>query len=183
MKKIILASIISVSLFSCSNQTDVAREKIEDHIDSFANDPGSYQFVRMEKPDTMRRSDTLMLDSFLLDHYKDRVADDQDQVDWYQERVQGSYGYIYQNSYDFYLKCLADSKERLNKVISKLESEKELYNRINNTEMDSILRITHKLSFRIKNAAGGLMLTSARITFTPSNQSWGSIKIKNPLKD
>ena len=65
MKKTILFSIASAFLFSCSDQTDVAREKIESHIDSFANDPGSYQFVRMEKPDTTRKSDVLLDDAFI----------------------------------------------------------------------------------------------------------------------
>ena len=183
MKKIILSSIASVFLFSCSNQTDVAREKIEDHIDSFANDPGSYQFVGMEKPDTIRKSDTMYIDDFLITVYKTQVELYQDQVNYYSKMVKGSYGYIYQDSYKDYLEYLADYNDKLSKQISKINSQKQLYKKIRNTPMDSIVRVVYRLKFRIKNAAGGLILTSAYITLTTSNQSWGKITMENPLKD
>jgi cell division protein FtsB len=183
MKKTILFSIASVFLFSCSNQTDVAREKIESHIDSFANDPGSYQFVGMEKPDTVRKSDTMFINDILVTFYKTDVEHYQDQVNYYSKMVKGSYGYIYQDSYKDYLEYLANANDKLNKEISKLNSQKKIYKKIHNTQMDSIAWVVYKLKFRIKNAAGGLILTSASVTFAPSSQSWGKIRMENPLKD
>ncbi len=179
MKKIILSSIASVFLFSCSNQTDVAREKIEDHIDSFAHDPDSYQFVRMEKPDTTKKSDTIRwsaeLDSFSL-YYNNQVVD------------------LYKGSYQRYLSSpyLSDMsgdqlqkynfyKKKSDSLENCYTSKRKKYLEISKLDdKDSVIYINYKCTCRIKNASGGLILTSASITFIESTKTWVNARMERP---
>jgi hypothetical protein len=183
MKKIILSSIASVFLFSCSNQTDVAREKIENHIDSFANDPGSYQFVRMEKPDTTRKSDEI-----LSEIYIDSLV----YLTSAKEMMNFEFECFTRRSS---LSCLQDLatvsftrykeyQKEVDSLESSLKKRKEEVLKFSKTpQTDSVLCISHKCVFRIKNAAGGLILTEANITFDFAKQKWENVRMKNPLKD
>ena len=183
MKKTILFSIASVFLFSCSDQTDVAREKIENYIDSFANDPGSYQFVRMEKPDTMRKSGMLFsrvyIDSLV---YLTSAREMRDlEFETFTRRSSSSYLQdLAAESLTRYKKC----QKEVDSLESSVKKKKNEALKISkDPQLDSILYISHKCIFRIKNAAGGLVLSEANITFDCSKQRWESVRIKNPLKD
>ena len=184
MKKLILSSVIISSLLSCSDNQDIAREKIESHVFKNANDANSYEFIEMGKPDTVRQSNlifnemdllnsSLKMEVEMLGYYKERVG-------WYSKQIKGSYGYIYLESYNSLKKDFDESSEKCKGFISSYKNKELLYNKLKNTDKDSIHKIIYTCHFRIGVPLGGLVKTYSTIGYYPNKEGkdkWSEVSL------
>ncbi len=188
--KVVLGMIgMLVGISACSENKDVAREKIEHYFDSVANDPKSYEFIDMMKPDTFRKSHFI---------YGGQVSDTTglskvSKYEWKYMDYNVGWSFIkYQKSLVLYYKCevetsgypdiyLSSYKEYVNKFDSLMKDwhvkNKQINYLKNNPSKDSIVEIDYGINFRAKNKMGGLVKGSGKISYHPSKNSWGEVGI------
>jgi hypothetical protein len=186
MKKLFAIAILATSalLTSCSTNQNTARKKIQKHIFKTAHDAKSYEFIEMGKPDTIKKSDLLLdeyrfkeklfeIDSQQVEFYKDKY-------DWYSERIKGSYGYIYKDSY---LRIKKEYESRLEQIIELGEEMASLLSSIDKllkSNEDTIEQIVYTCHYRIRIPMGGLIKTQSSIIYYPNEkdeEKWGRVSI------
>ena len=183
MKKIIFALPAIVFLVACNSNEKTARTKVEEYIQANANDPKSYEFIDMGKPDTTRISDTLETSAYLdslidLDMAQSSLERAKSNVAEYEEEIKGEYGYIYMDSYNEYVKEVGEYTEKIEKDKIKIEEKKKkILGLKQNPKSDEIVRITYTVNFRLKNGLGALMKTKATITYSPKGEKWDDPEI------
>jgi len=183
MKKTIFLALVSVVLASCSSNEKTAKSKIEEFIQANANDPGSFEFINMENPDTLRISDTLEISAYLdsvvdLDVALSSLEISQESFDEYSTEINGEYGYIYKESYETskaeveqYSKEVEKERKEIAEKQSKIKELKK------HPEKDQIVSINYTMNFRIKNGFGALKKSSASIKYIPKKETWETVKI------
>jgi len=190
MKKILVGMGMVIGMSACTNNENVAREKIEHYFDSVANDPKSYEFIDMMKPDTFRKShfiwggnveDTIGLSKVTKYEwrYNSRTDEGWSQIKYqkslvleYKYEVEtSSFPYIWSSSY----------KEYVNEFDSLMKdwhvNNKQRNYLKNNPSKDSIVCVKYGINFRAKNKMGGLARGSGNISYHPSKDSWGEVNI------
>jgi hypothetical protein len=183
MKKKIIYSFAAIELAACSSNEKTARTKVEEYIQANANDPKSYEFIDMGKPDTTRISDTLETSAYLdslidLDLAQSSLERAKSNVAEYEEEIKGAYGYIYMDSYNEYVKEVGEYTEKIEKAKIKIaEKRKKILGLKQNPKSDEIVRITYTVNFRLKNGLGALMKTKATITYSPKGEKWDDPEI------
>jgi hypothetical protein len=182
MKKTIFALTAILLFAACNSNEKTARSKVEEYIQANANDPDSYEFIKMEEPDTVRISDTLRMSIFIdslslstdksfLEFSKSSVAD-------YEDEIKGQYGYIYMESYKGYVKEVEEYTEKVEKAEKKIEGKKKKIQSLDkNPESDKIVSVIYTVNFRLKNGLGALMKTRATIVYSPGDEKWGKVNI------
>jgi hypothetical protein len=189
--KVVLGMIgMLVGISACSENKDVAREKIEHYFDSVANDPKSYEFIDMMKPDTFRKSDLIfggqVSDTTGLSkitkydyRYMSRIDEGWSHIKW-QKSLVLEYKYNVETS-SFPDIWLDSYKEYVNEFDSLMKdwhvNNKQRNYLKNNPSKDSIVEIDYGINFRAKNKMGGLVKGSGKISYHPSKNSWGRVDI------
>jgi hypothetical protein len=180
MKKLILLISIVSTFVGCTSNQSTARKKIQEYVLKNANDANSYEFIEMDNPDTIRKSGELFhlieKDSLELKsspealHYSDFI-------NIYESEPPS----IEHTSHIFFerLKIWNDSLTTL--LINNINKNTILYNKIKNTESDSIVGITHRCNFRIRIPSGGLIKTYALITYYPTPKDWSEVYVDDYL--
>lgn len=183
MKYFIYLIILSVSVVACSSNEKTARNKIEDFIKENANDAKSYEFISIDKPDTLRISDTLeqkiYLDSIVdLDLALRNLELSQEFLSDYEEKMKGAYSYIYRESYEQHKKEVAHYSMIIEKITKSIEQERnKLIEFKQKPAENKIVRVVYKLNCRLKNKLGVLNKTSISIHLFPDKNKWGAVKI------
>jgi hypothetical protein len=183
MKKTIIYSIAAIALAACSSNEKTARAKVEEHIQANAHDPKSYEFISIEKPDTVTVSDTLETSAYLdslidldmgissLNMAKENVAE-------YEDKIQGEYGYIYKESYDLYVDEVKEYTTKVEQAKKQIEEKKKkIADLKKNPTEDKIVRILYTVNFRLKNGLGALRKSSATIIYVPKDDKWEEVQM------
>jgi hypothetical protein len=163
MKKLLLLLMISAStLLACSSIEKDARAKIEQHIKENAHDAKSYEFVNMEKPDTLFVADTLLqsikADSEKILDFAKTEKLYKEQADFYAAEMQKDTRLtsVYKETYDRCLSGIVQFQERAKEVELIIEAKKSAISDLKNKPMtDQIIKVNYRLNFRIKNLMGG----------------------------
>jgi hypothetical protein len=179
MKYLVYLFVIAIGITACSSNEKTARNKIEDFIKANANDAKSYEFISMNKPDTVRISDTLeqkiFLDSLVdLDVALSGLELSQEFLSDHEEKMKGSNPEIYRESYELYKKEVAEYSMTIDKVTKSIEKDKNKIKEFKEKPMENtIVQIVYKLNCRLKNKLGVLNKTSILINFFPADNKWG----------
>lgn len=191
MKKILLGMTgMVIGMSACTNNENVAREKIEHYFDSVANDPKSYEFIDMMKPDTVRKSDRIwggdVKDTIGLsevtkywDDYTSRTDDEWSEIKWQKAWVlKYEYNVETSNFPDIYLDTYKEYVNEFDSLMKDWHVKNKQRNYLkNNPSKDSIVFVNYGINFRAKNKMGGLVKGSGNITYYPSKNSWGTAYI------
>lgn len=185
MKKYVYVFILMGFLLSCSNSHEnEARKRIEMYISENAHDPNSYEFIKIDLPDTLTISDTLLIslksDSADLWHFKDMENSSRSTANHYKEKKNDKYfGIGAEEGEESFLK---EAEYYRNKAAEKSASIQEKINTLEKLSKDpvdkQILSVTYTLNFRIKNLMGAYSKTFATINYYPANDKWGVIEIE-----
>jgi hypothetical protein len=180
MKNLFYLVLFSIALSSCHSNEKLAREKLEAHIQKYADEPSSYEFSSMERVDSITASDsvkiTLIADSIELLKLQNSLAHSLQKVKEYEILVQGKYPDIYEPSLVMYKNFVESEKIKIG-VLEKhiIDKNDTLAGFEANPEEDEILYILYTMGFRIKNEQGILKLKYALIQYFPKTQTWGEL--------
>jgi|GEM_PF-3136572 len=175
-----------VLLAACSSKEKTARSKIEEFVLKNADDPKSYEFIEMEKPDTFFQSESIKLnislDSSSLKMENALLTIDSNFYYMYAEKVKDSdYGYIYRSTFeDYKLKMLISSK----RVDSFKNSIKVNLDRLAKAKSsDKAISIEYTAKFRLKNSFGALKKSSASVVYLcdenlPEDKRWVEVQME-----
>jgi hypothetical protein len=184
MKKLFLTLLVSFSLFSCSDNQDIAREKIEEQISKYAHDAKSYEFIEMGKPDTIKKSDLLFSEIKILsidyEYETKQIEYYKDLYDTYSENIKGEYGYIYLDSYHEYKKEYANRIKKGIELNQKLIDKRQSVDKVLKSNKNTVEQIVYTCHFRIRIPMGGLVRTEASITYYPNKkdeEKWGEVSL------
>lgn len=184
MKKITLYIFAIICWTACSSNEKTAQSKVEEYILAHADDPKSYEFINIDKPDTVRISDTLAtkmyLDSLIdLSMAISSLKLSQVYLDEYEVSIKGEFGHIYRESYEQYKKEVEEYTSAIRKAEMEISETKKKIQRLEKTPTENnILRISYNVNFRLKNRFGALVKSSASITYLPSEQKWEAVHMR-----
>ncbi|MFN9112150.1 MAG: hypothetical protein ACK5XN_18950 [Bacteroidota bacterium] len=186
IKPIFSLLMAGVLLAACSSKEKTARSKIEEFVLKNADDPKSYEFIEMEKPDTFFQSESIKLnislDSSSLKMENALLTIDSNFYYMYAEKVKDSdYGYIYRSTFeDYKLKMLISSK----RVDSFKNSIKVNLDRLAKAKSsDKAISIEYTAKFRLKNSFGALKKSSASVVYLcdenlPEDKRWVEVQME-----
>jgi hypothetical protein len=183
MNKLTIYLLTAIAMIACSSEKNTAQNKVEDYIKANADDPKSYEFINVDKPDTVRISDTLntkmYLDSVIdLSMSMTSLKLSTEYLNEYEGKIYGEFGYIYRESYEKYkaeVEQYTLAVKKAEKTIS--ETKKKIQILEKTPSENKILRIRYKVNFRLKNGFGAMVKSSATVTYLPLEQKWEEVQI------
>jgi hypothetical protein len=181
MNKIIRLLLISLLMVACSSNEKTARNKIESFIEENANDAKSYEFISMNRPDTLRISDTLKLKMYLdsiitLDLAYQNLKLSQQFLSESEKEMKGEYSDIYKDSYEQHKKEVEEYSKEVENAKKGIELDRVKLKEIEkNPAKNVIVQVRYKLNCRLKNKIGALTKTTVSIIFKPQEKSWGEV--------
>jgi hypothetical protein len=183
MNKLTIYLLTAIAMIACSSEKNTAQNKVEDYLTANADDPKSYEFINVDKPDTVRISDTLntkmYLDSVIdLSMSMSSLKLSQEYLDEYKGKIHGEFGYIYRESYEKYKAEVQEYTLAVQKAEKTITETKKKIQILEKTPSENkILRSRYKVNFRLKNGFGAMVKSSATVTYLPLEQKWEEVQI------
>jgi hypothetical protein len=149
MKKFILLLVLSMALFSCSNNESKMKSAIIDYLNKNARDPKSYEFVELKIVDTVT----------VGDYAENKILELQISNSEAQQQINITKLKAKDNPSETKNKIILLSEEI---IVKNKKDSIELSKNLNNKEVIGFVA-THK--FRIKNGFGALDLSEMYVEF------------------
>ena len=181
MKKVILTSLMSLFLISCSQNENSIKSEISDYFEKNAKDPKSYEFVELKIVDTITAEDCIKSSQennaeFILscktniEDYKTKIIKRETDIlevknmEYTSSSEKGNLIIDINKSIES-KKKLIDSLEA---KISDIEIENEKIKKVENKK--DILCFVYKHKYRLKNGFGALDLVESYFLFDKNNK-------------
>ena len=144
MKKLLVLTMVSVTLFSCSSNENKLLSKLENHLKVNLKDPSSYELIE-SKLDT----------SFKVENLKNSISSLEESIkenESYLKIYEGEEKISYQEKIDYEKNLIKENEDEISK-----------------TDKNEIQLIVGVFKYRTKNGFGALGIMTSKVLYAPKN--------------